>query len=163
MRKLSRLGLTLGTLSLSLMLTACENFDPTAIFDAEIFNTKKRLPGERKPVFPEGTPGVPQGVPPELIKGHQPPAEPEATPKQANADSAEEKPKPKPKPKPKVAKPAETSAPTTGSAQPAPSATQQAQRPEQPAQAQRPATASGWPSSAQPSGGAAWPDPPAAR
>ena len=44
---------------------------------AEMFNTKKKLPGERRAVFPEGTPGVPQGVPQELVKGYQPPAEPE--------------------------------------------------------------------------------------
>ena len=66
----------------------------------EIFNTKKKLPGERKPVFPEGTPGVPQGVPQELVKGYQ---EPGAEAKEAQA--AAPKPPPaeaKPKPKPKV-------------------------------------------------------------
>ena len=33
------------------------------------FNQKKPLPGERKAVFPEGVPGVPQGVPPEMVQG----------------------------------------------------------------------------------------------
>src|SRR4030081_1182951 len=48
-------------------------------------DTKKALPGERKAVFPEGVPGVAQGVPPELVKGYQPapetavPPEPETT------------------------------------------------------------------------------------
>ncbi len=170
MRSLLRFGLAAGVLSLGLTLAACDNFDPTALFDAEMFNTKKKLPGERHPVFPEGTPGVSQGVPPEMVKGYQPPPEPEATakpttkqtPRQAAADPAEA-PKPKPKPKPKVvAKPADAPA-TTGTVQPAQPASQQSQWPEQP-QAQRPAaSASGWPGSAQPSGGVAWPEPPAQR
>src|SRR5204863_2237267 len=111
-----RIALTAGALGLTAVLAGCENFDPTAIFDSELFNTKKRLPGERRPVFPEGTPGITQGVPPDLVKGYQAPAEapgaPQTTataaPKQAAADPAEEKPKPKPKLKPKhVAKPAD--------------------------------------------------------
>src|SRR3984957_2137019 len=32
-------------------------------------DTKKKIPGERKPVFPEGVPGLEQGVPKELYKG----------------------------------------------------------------------------------------------
>jgi hypothetical protein len=158
-----RVGLTIGALALGLALTACENFDPTDIFDSEIFNTKKKLPGERIPVFPQGTPGVPQGVPPELVKGYQAP--PEAAPKEAHketnkeanaAEAAEAKPKPKPKPKPKVAKQPDPSATGTVRA-PAPSAEANAQ-PTQAAPA-----ASPWPSSPQPSGGIAWPDPPAPR
>jgi hypothetical protein len=151
-----RVVLTVGALALGLALTACESFDPTDIFDAEIFNTKKKLPGERMPVFPQGTPGVPQGVPPELVKGYQAP--PESAPQEANAaEPAEAKPKPKPKPKPKVvSKPADP--PATGSVRaPAPSAEANAQ-PTQAAPA-----ASPWPSSPQPSGGTAWPDPPAPR
>ena len=151
-----RVGLTIGALALGLALTACENFDPTDIFDAEIFNTKKKLPGERIPVFPQGTPGVPQGVPQELVKGYQAP--PESASKEANvAEPAEAQPKPKPKPKPKVvARPPDPSA--TGSVRaPAPSAEANAQ----PTQAVP--AASPWPSSAQPSGGVAWPDPPAPR
>jgi len=50
---------------------ALNNFDPESLF-----NQKKPLPGDRKAVFPEGVPGVPQGVPPELTRGYQPPAEP---------------------------------------------------------------------------------------
>jgi len=165
-----RVGLTIGALALGLALTACESFDPTDIFDAEIFNTKKKLPGERIPVFPQGTPGVPQGVPQELVKGYQAPPESaskeanaapkeaKAAPKEANvAEPAEAQPKPKPKPKPKVvARPPDPSA--TGSVRaPAPSAEANAQ-PTQAAPA-----ASPWPSSQQPSGGVAWPDPPAPR
>ena len=70
--RLARTGFTVLTLSLSLALAGCEGFDPTSFMDQDFFNTKKRLPGERKAVFPEGTPGVPQGVPKELVKGNQP-------------------------------------------------------------------------------------------
>src|SRR5215467_8735009 len=47
---------------------------------------KKPLPGERRAVFPEGVPGVQQGVPPELMRGHQqaeeaqPPVQPQPAP-----------------------------------------------------------------------------------
>jgi hypothetical protein len=155
-----RIGLTVGALALGLTLAGCENFDPTDMLDLDIFNTKKKLPGERQPVFPQGTPGVPQGVPPELVKGYQPAAEPA---KEATAEPAETKPKPKPKPK-TVAKPADASTTATVRA-PQPSA-QASQAPSSQAQAAPAASpsASPWPSSPQqPSGGAAWPDPPAAR
>jgi hypothetical protein len=42
-------------------------------------------------VFPEGVPGVPQGVPPEMVKGYQPPAE--APPPVIEAKPARPKPK----------------------------------------------------------------------
>jgi hypothetical protein len=42
------------------------NWDPTDLLD--FLDTKKKLPGERKPVFPEGVPGLEQGVPKELYK-----------------------------------------------------------------------------------------------
>ncbi len=77
-------------LASGVMLGGCSTFDPT-----EWFNTKKPLPGERKEVFPGGVPGVPQGVPPELVEGYR---EPEPPPQ-----VVQEKPKPKPKPKPKQA------------------------------------------------------------
>src|SRR3954452_21625214 len=74
------------------------NIDPTEWFSGEWFNTKKPLPGERKAVFPEGVPGVLQGVPPDLVQGYQQPVEPVPEPR-----VVEEKPKAKPKPKPKQA------------------------------------------------------------
>ena len=77
-------------LASGIMLGGCSTFDPT-----EWFSTKKPLPGERKDMFPGGVPGVPQGVPPELVEGYR---EPEPPP-----PVAEEKPKPKPKPRPKQA------------------------------------------------------------
>src|SRR5215469_8009710 len=108
MNRLTRAALAASVLSLGLMLAGCgsvdpSNFDPTAIFDLEIFNTKKKLPGERKAVFPDGTPGVPQGVPQELVKGHQSAPEAEPAAKETQAAEAKPEPKPKAKPKPKVA------------------------------------------------------------
>lgn len=43
------------------------NFDPTDMLD--FLDTKKKLPGERKAVFPEGVPGLEQGVPKDLYRG----------------------------------------------------------------------------------------------
>src|ERR1700722_18606194 len=43
------------------------SWDPTDMLDW--LDTKKKLPGDRKPVFPEGVPGLQQGVPKELYKG----------------------------------------------------------------------------------------------
>ncbi len=43
------------------------NFDPADLLDW--MDTKKKLPGERKQVFPEGVPGLEQGVPRDLYKG----------------------------------------------------------------------------------------------
>jgi outer membrane biosynthesis protein TonB len=157
MKGIARIVLTATVMSLASLLAGCESFDPTSLFDAEIFNTKKKLPGERKPVFPEGTPGVSQGVPAELVKGYQPPAEPE--PQQAAVEPKPEA-KPKPKPKPKVAaKPKEQPAPAP--AQQAPSQGQ-VQWPAPPSTQQQPQSAAGggWPSAPQPGGGVAWPEPP---
>ena len=89
-----RTVLIASLLASALALGGCESMgDPS-----EWFNTKKPLPGERKPVFPEGVPGVLQGVPPDLVQGYQQPVEPVPEPR-----VVEEKPKPKPKPKPKQA------------------------------------------------------------
>ena len=105
--------------------------DPTEWFAGDLFNTKKKLPGDRKPVFPEGVPGVAQGIPQELVKGNQPPpqdsgfasSEPQSvgsTPQSKQKTAAKsdtktdeyqpaprEKAKPKPKPKPATARRAE--------------------------------------------------------
>jgi hypothetical protein len=163
MNRFASTGLIMVALSLGLALGGCEGFDPTSIMDHDLFNTKKRLPGERKSVFPEGTPGVPQGVPRELVKGYEPTVQAEQTQPAAQAAPAEPKPeaKAKPKPKPKVvATPKEES--TSTPVQPA-QAQSQVQWPDPPPVQQQPA-AGAWPSSARPSGGAvAWPDPPAPR
>ena len=157
MNRFSRVTLTVSALSLGLVLAGCETFDPTTIFDAEIFNTKKKLPGERQAVFPEGTPGVSQGVPQEMVKGYQPPTEPEPPAKQAE-------PKPKPKPKPKVvAAPKEESAPTAVTVRPSQPPPPQGQWPDPPPRQQPAGGGGGWPGSGQSSGQTAWPDPPAQR
>jgi hypothetical protein len=173
MSRFTRIGFTVLTLSLGLALAGCEGFDPTSIIDTDFFNTKKRLPGERKAVFPEGTPGVTQGVPKEMVKGYQPGDQANRTEQAqptAQAAPAESKPKPKPKPKivakPKEESPKEESTPTAITVRPAQTQPAQAQSqvqwPDPPPVQQKPATG-GWPGSAQPSGGVAWPDPPAPR
>src|SRR5262249_62426041 len=58
-------------IALSGVLGGCSgglaNFDPSDLLDW--MDTKKKLPGDRKPVFPEGVPGLEQGVPKDLYKG----------------------------------------------------------------------------------------------
>src|SRR4249919_3265549 len=60
-------------IALSSALAGCGSmgggFDPTDLFD--FLDTKKKLPGDRKPVFPDGVPGLEQGVPKDLYKGAQ--------------------------------------------------------------------------------------------
>jgi hypothetical protein len=97
------------------LLGACTKggqFDPTELLNSDMFDSKKKLSGQREPVFPGGVPGTTAGVPPDLVKGYQPPPEPAdadasqtpqggapgARPKTA-ATTAEAKPKPRPRPK----------------------------------------------------------------
>jgi hypothetical protein len=72
--------LTAAAIAAGLALGGCDSFDPLdKLSELDIMGTaKKPLQGERRPVFDSGVPGVPQGVPPELVKGYQPP--PEAPP-----------------------------------------------------------------------------------
>lgn len=130
---------------------------------------KKKLPGDRREVFPGGVPGVTQGIPPEMIRGN--PANPTNQPEQALAPAqdqqqaepaAQEKPRPRPK---KVARPRPAPAPDPEpQAQSAPRATQAAPRP---VQQQQPAGA--WPAPQpqaqqqpqQAPAAGAWPAPPA--
>jgi hypothetical protein len=145
MNRLARIATVASTLSLVLLLSGCSSFDPSDIMDV-LQTQKKPLPGERKPLFPSGTPGVSQGLPPELVKGYQAP--PAAEPVQ-NAQAAPDRPKPKPKPKPNVA------------------AAPPANQPSAPAAAMPPPTRSSqsspWPDAPQSrqSAAPAWPDPPA--
>jgi outer membrane biosynthesis protein TonB len=93
------------------VLGACSSsFDPTDFTDKlDIFNLndEKKLKGERKPLFPEGVPGVSQGIPPDLVKGNKPPETAALSEEPPPAPPPEEKPKPKPRvvhrtpPKPK--------------------------------------------------------------
>jgi hypothetical protein len=151
-------------------LAGCTNFDLDKL-DVFGLNEKKKLPGERKELFPGGVPGVTQGIPPEYTKGNHPPPETaqalqapaseqnkaaeEAEPEK-KATPAEAKPKPKPK---------HAAKPRTASKQPAQAASQPQQQmapwPQQnpqpaPQQAQSPwptqgqSTTAPWPSSPQP-------------
>jgi hypothetical protein len=78
--------------ALSSALAGCAggmgNFDPSDLLDW--LDTKKKIPGERKPVFPQGVPGLEQGVPKDLYKG----AAQQPDPAVAAVQPAEE-PKPK--------------------------------------------------------------------
>jgi hypothetical protein len=154
MNRLARTLTVASALSLVLLLSNCSSFDPTDILDGVFAAQKKPLPGERKPLFPSGTPGVSQGLPPELVKGYQPPA----TDATQDAQAAPAEPAPtKPKPKPKVATapadPSRAAPVATGtSAAPRPSASQSSPWPDPP-----PTRQSAAPSAGQP----AWPDPPA--
>ena len=74
MRRMHRIVLLVGLAALAPALVGCENFDLDKL-DVFGLNDKKKLPGDRKAVFPEGVPGVSQGIPPEYIKGNQPPAD----------------------------------------------------------------------------------------
>jgi hypothetical protein len=130
----------------------CDTLDS---FDMDFLGTKKKLPGERKPVFPEGVPGVVQGVPAEYIKGYDEKAA-QATPDPATAavqQIAAEKPKPaaKPKPKPKpVARqtqPAAAQPAQPSQAQPAPPAATQQSGPWPQSQSQPQAA---WPTAPSP-------------
>ncbi|HEY0234448.1 MAG TPA: hypothetical protein VGC86_05255 [Afipia sp.] len=58
-----------GTLSSCGGGNSASSFDPMDMLD--FLDQKKPLQGTRKPVFPDGVPGVAQGVPKELYKGNQ--------------------------------------------------------------------------------------------
>ena len=123
MRRMHRIVLFAGLVALAPVLAGCENFDMDSL-DVFHLNDKKKLPGERKEVFPEGVPGVTQGIPPEYLKGNQQ-ADTALAPDGAAAAPGEKsgaaapsaktaaiepvaepklKPKPKAKPKPRTAK-----------------------------------------------------------
>src|SRR5215510_2824979 len=109
-------------------LTACSGFDLDKL-DVFGLNEKKKLPGERKDVFPGGVPGVTQGIPPEYMRGNQPatvaaqpgPAEQNKAAATSDQDSnaAAAEAEPKPKPKRAAAKPRNTAPPAQQAGQPA--------------------------------------------
>jgi len=72
MRRPPRFTAAAVVIALSAVLGGCtssiSNWDPTDLLD--FLDTKKKLPGERKPVFPEGVPGLEQGVPKDLYKSN---------------------------------------------------------------------------------------------
>jgi hypothetical protein len=121
--------LSAATVALSLALIGCDTADTLdKLTDMIPFgDNKKPLPGDRKEVFPQGVPGVPQGVPSDMVKGNQPPPDATPPPQQAAVPPPAEKPKPKKKvqAKPK----ASPQAPPDQSAQTVPP-TQQMQAPQ---------------------------------
>ena len=159
MRAIHRAVLLTGLAMAAPVLAACSNFDLDK-FDVFGLNEKKKLPGERKDLFPGGVPGVTQGIPPEYMRGNQPTPEtaqslaPEQN-KEAAAAEQESKPEPEQKPK-RAAKPRTASSPPPqASAQPSPWPHQDQQPAQQSTQAPWPApaqtnTPSPWPSSPQP-------------
>ena len=66
MRLFARLTLVAAVTAAGPLLSACDSLDSLQFWD-----TKKKLEGERKPVFPEGVPGITTGVPPDLYKGYR--------------------------------------------------------------------------------------------
>jgi hypothetical protein len=71
MRRSQRLTASVVLIALSGVLGGCStnfsSWDPSDLLD--FLDTKKKLPGDRKPVFPDGVPGLEQGVPKNLYKG----------------------------------------------------------------------------------------------
>jgi hypothetical protein len=141
MRPVARLVLAAVVMAAGPVLSACDSLD-----SIELFDSKKKLTGERKPVFPDGVPGVSSGVPPELVRGYREPEGGLTDPARAAAAAAAgttgtgDKPKPqrtasKPKPKP-------------------PSDSDQSAAPDQRSVQGAPAP---WPSQQQPQPQAPWP------
>jgi hypothetical protein len=92
---------------------AARNFDPSDLLD--FLDTKKKLPGDRKPVFPEGVPGLEQGVPKDLYKG----AQQQQDQQNADAAAAAAAPPPQPQKPAKTAKPKTSKPPSNAAAAPA--------------------------------------------
>ncbi len=118
MRRTPRLIAAAVLIAFSGVLAGCSSggFDPSDLMDW--LDTKKKLPGDRKPVFPEGVPGLEQGVPKELYKDQ---VEQQQRQDQQNADAAAtaaaaQPPEP-PKPA-KTAKSKKTRHPATAAATP---------------------------------------------
>ena len=91
MRRPQRLIATAVLIALSGALAGCGStgsFDPSDLLD--FLDTKKKLPGDRKPVFPEGVPGLEQGVPKDLYRGARQQDDPNAQAAAAAAAPAEE-------------------------------------------------------------------------
>jgi hypothetical protein len=180
MRRLPRVILMAALVALAPALAGCENFDMDKL-DVFGWNKKKPLPGKREPLFPNGVPGVTQGIPKQYLPGNQqqqddaaitplpgqPGQAPAAAPpqKQTATLTPAEKPKSKPKktaerktkktvkrkPKPKPKETAARPAPSGGAAQQSPW-TAPAKQPQQ--------SLEPWPGQAQ-SNSPPWPSAPA--
>ncbi|MEY9398183.1 hypothetical protein ABIF66_009004 [Bradyrhizobium japonicum] len=111
MRRTPRLIAAAVLIAFTGILGGCSSFDPSDMLD--FLDTKKKLPGDRKPVFPEGVPGLEQGVPREMYKGAQQQPDPNAP--AVAALPAE----PPPEAKPANAKAKKTKQPASTAAAPA--------------------------------------------
>ena len=126
MRRSQRLIALAVVIALSGALAGCggggmSSFDPSDLLD--FLDTKKKLPGERKPVFPEGVPGLEQGVPKNLYKGSR-----QEQIDQQNAEAAAAAAPPAQEPKSKRG--AKGKQPAVAGRAPAPDAAQQAPDPD---------------------------------
>jgi hypothetical protein len=117
MRRSQRLIAASVLIALCGALAGCSggmsSFDPSDLLDW--LDTKKKLPGDRKPVFPEGVPGLEQGVPKELYKGS---AQERLDQQNAQATAAAAAPPPE-SPKSKRAAKGKSKQPATASTAPA--------------------------------------------
>jgi len=118
MRRSQRLIAAIVAAALCSVLAGCGggglgNFDPSDLLD--FLDTKKKLPGERKPVFPDGVPGLEQGVPKELYKGSRQ----EQIDQQNAAATAAAAPPPEPAPKGKRSAKGKGKPPATAGTEPA--------------------------------------------
>ena len=67
MRRIPSLFRVVCAGALLLVIAACTpggQFDPTTLLQNDMFDSKKKLNGQREPVFPNGVPGTTTGVPP---------------------------------------------------------------------------------------------------
>ncbi len=188
MRRVHRIVLLAVLIAVVPVLAGCESFDSEK-YDILGLNDKKKLKGERKEVFPEGVPGVTQGLPPEYLNKQQPanaqtplavpltttagapndkagaPAQPSKTAAVEPAPEPKPAVKPKRKSKPRVA----ARPPTQVTVRPAPksqtgaqqkSAPWPDQKAAQPAQPAQNQAQSPWPAQQQNTGMAPWPSAP---
>ena len=113
MRRTPRLIAAAVLIAFTGILGGCSSFDPSDMLD--FLDTKKKLPGDRKPVFPEGVPGLEQGVPREMYKGA---AQQQPDPNAPAVAALPAEPSPEAKPA-KGAKAKKTRQPAAGAAAPA--------------------------------------------
>jgi hypothetical protein len=137
LRALSRWAVV-GILAVAVpLVSGCDFLD-----DMQSWN-KKPLTGDRKPVFPNGVPGVATGVPADVVKGYRAP-DVQVEPVSAAAESAAAEPA-RPRSKPQTAKP-----PAAPSVQQATAQSLQPPAPAKPAKRQATAKPSSKPPPADP-------------
>lgn len=70
MRSLARVFIAAAVVATGPILSACSSSMLDSIDPTEWFDSKKKLNGDRRPVFPDGVPGVTTGVPADLVRGY---------------------------------------------------------------------------------------------